>query len=117
MRKLILGVLLLLVCGVVLAAECPAAGSWKISAVTPSGDEMQWTMVIKDTDGKLTGQLIGEPGEFPLSDVAFADDTLKAKLVVDTSYTIELKVDGNKLDGKWTNTEGASGSVKGQKQA
>jgi hypothetical protein len=117
MRTLILGVLLLVMCGLVFAADCPAAGSWKISAVSPGGDEMNWTMVIKEADGKLSGQLIGEPGEFPLSDVAFADGTLKAKLEVDTSYTIELKVDGNKLEGKWKNTEGASGSIKGEKQA
>lgn len=117
MRKLILGVLLLAMCGLAFAADCPAAGSWKVTAVTPSGEEMVWNLVIKDTDGKLSGQLSGDPGEFPLSDVTFAESVLKAKLDVDTTYTIELKVDGDKLEGKWKNAEGASGPIKGQKQA
>lgn len=118
MRNLVIGFLLCALFG--LAADNPVVGTWKVVSTGPNaGDEFNWTMTIKEQDGKLTGTLVGDMGEFQLTDTKYEDGTLKCKVAIDVNtYTIEAKVEGAKMNGTWKGiTTGESGTIKGAKQA
>jgi len=72
------------------AADNPVAGKWDCTSNDGTGQELTWTLVVKEDGGKLSGSLIGGLGAVDL---------------------IEPK-----LEGKFGCGE-ASGSFKGAKQS
>ena len=76
-----------------------------------------WTLIVKDDGGKLTGTLSGDPGEFPIDDAKLDGTSFSFKVVVnETTYTTSgTIIDGTKFDGKYTGPE-ATGTVKGTKK-
>jgi hypothetical protein len=113
---LALAAIVLLGAGLLMAANA-AAGTWEVvSATDGGGDEMTWKLVIKDDDGKLSGTISGEPGDYTLEDVKVEGDTLTFKVTIeDQTYTTEAKISGSKLDGVFKST-GAKGTLRGTKQ-
>ncbi len=118
MRKALIATALLALCGLLLAAESPVAGIWKVVSTGPGpGDEFVWKMTIKDTEGKLSGTLAGDMGEFQLSEVKFENDVLSGKLTIDTeTYVVEMKMQGNTGEGKWKGGGGEGGTLKATKE-
>lgn len=111
---LVLATVALLGAGLLMAAS-DATGTWDVVAAVDGGDEMTWTLVIKEDGDKLTGTLSGEPGDFTLEDVKVDGDTLTFKVSIDyQTYTTEAKISGSKLNGVFKST-GANGTVKGSK--
>jgi len=97
------------------AADNPIVGKWDCIGTDDSGQASNWTMVVKDDGGKLTGTLSGDPGEFQLVDAKLEGDTFTFKVVVnDETYTVESKLTGNKVEGKYKGPEGG-GTIKGTK--
>jgi hypothetical protein len=97
------------------AADNPIVGKWDCVGTDDNGQPTNWTMVVKDDGGKLTGTLSGDPGEFQLVDAKLEGDTFTFKVVVnDETYTVESKLTGNKVEGKYKGPEG-SGTIKGTK--
>jgi len=91
-------------------------GKWKMTSETDS-DPVEWTLLVKDTDGKLTASLASENGETPAQDVAYKDGILKFQAPYQGNYyDVELKEAGGKLDGSWSG-QGNSGRTSGVKAA
>ena len=89
-------------------------GKWNMTSETDS-DSVNWTLVLKENDGKLTATLATDQGEMPAKDFNFVDGVLKFKAPYEgQDYDIELKATQGKLDGSWSGG-GASGKTTGTK--
>jgi hypothetical protein len=102
---------------VLVAADKPV-GSWDCTSSTPNGGgEHQWTLTVKEVDGKLAGTAGSEDGEIQLEELKYEDGTLSFKVSLESgTYEVTLKIDGDKLDGNWKGG-GETGTVKGVKKA
>ncbi|MGO4883642.1 MAG: hypothetical protein ACLP59_22900 [Bryobacteraceae bacterium] len=99
------------------AADNPVVGTWDVVSTDDAGQTANWTLIVKDDGGKLTGTLSGDPGEFPIVDAKLDGTSFSFKVVVnETTYTTSgTIIDGTKFDGKYTGPE-ATGTVKGTKK-
>ena len=90
------------------------AGKWNMVSET-DGDPVNWTLVLKDDGGKLTGTLTSPDGEAPAKDFSYEGGVIKFKAPYDDQeYEVELKLVGDKLDGTWSGN-GNSGKTSGTK--
>ncbi len=97
------------------ADNAAVVGTWDVTSTDESGQPMNWTLVVKDDGGKLSGTLSGDAGELPIVDAKLDGNAFSFKVVVnEATYTTEGTVTGNKFDGKYKGPEGA-GTVKGTK--
>jgi hypothetical protein len=91
-------------------------GKWNMVSES-SGDPVKWTLVLKETDGKLAAALTADEGEQPVKDLTYTEGVLKFKVPYQGNYyDIELKATGEKLDGTWSGG-GDSGKTSGTKAA
>jgi len=89
-------------------------GKWNMTSET-DGDPVAWTLVLKENDGHLTAVVGTDEGAPPVKDFTYANGVLKFKVPYQGEYyDIELKADGEKLDGKWSG-KGDSGKTSGIK--
>ena len=89
-------------------------GKWNMTSET-NGDPVAWTLVLKESDGQLTAVMGAGEGAQPVKDLRYADGVLKFKVPYQGEYyDIELKANGEKLDGKWSGN-GDSGKTSGIK--
>jgi hypothetical protein len=89
-------------------------GKWNMISET-DGDPVNWTLVLKDDGGKLTGTLTSPDGEALAKDFSYDGGVIKFKAPYnDQDYDIELKLVGDKLDGTWSG-DGNSGKTSGTK--
>lgn len=89
-------------------------GKWDMTSET-SEDAVKWTLVLKESDGKLTASLATDAAEQPAKDFNYADGVLRFKAPYQgEDYEIELKVISGKLDGTWSGG-GSSGKTSGTK--
>jgi hypothetical protein len=115
-RLLALSVLMYLAAFSLLAQNYkPLLGKWNMTSET-DGDPVQWTLVLKETNGKLDGTLVAGDQEMPTKEFSYADGVLKFKVPYEGQYyDIELKsTAADKLTGTWSG-EGASGRTTGAK--
>lgn len=99
------------------AAEKAVIGSWQCVSDSPDGEQYSWKVTVKEEGGKLTGTISGAPGEYPMVDPRFENDTFTFKVQIEgQTYTVEAKISGDKLEGVWKG--GASqGVIKGTRQS
>jgi len=93
----------------------PLLGKWAMTSET-DGDPVNWTLSLKDADGKLAASLVAGDNEMPAKEFSYTDGVLKFKVPYQgEDYDIELKADGpNKLTGTWSGG-GNSGKTTGVK--
>ena len=92
----------------------PLIGKWSMTSES-SEDPVKWTLILKDSEGKLTASLDTGEGEQPAKDLTYVDGLLKFKAPYqDVDYDIELKAIADKLTGTWSGG-GASGKTSGTK--
>ncbi len=92
----------------------PLIGSWNMTSES-EGDPVKWTLILKESEGKLTADLATEEGKQPAKDLTFADGVLKFKAPYQgVDYDIALKATADKLDGTWSGG-GDSGKTSGIK--
>jgi hypothetical protein len=104
-------------CAACWAADNAVVGKWDVVATDEAGSPSNWTLVVKEDGGKLSGTLSGDPGEFPIVDAKVDGKAFSFKVVVnEADYVVEGTVDGNKFEGKYKGPE-ASGTVKGSRQS
>jgi hypothetical protein len=97
------------------AADNPVVGQWDVVGTDDAGQNMNWTLTVKDDGGKLGGTLSGDMGEFALVDAKLDGNAFTFKVIVnEATYTTELTISGNKFDGKYKGPE-AAGTLKGTK--
>jgi hypothetical protein len=79
------------------------------------GDPVNWTLLLKDTDGKLTASMVSGENEIPVKSFSYTDGVLKFKVPYEgQDYDIELKAVAEKLAGTWSG-DGNSGRTTGTK--
>ena len=89
-------------------------GKWNMTSET-NGDPVKWPLELKETDGKLMGVLGAGEGAQPAKDLTYANGVIKFKAPYQGEYyDIELKMNGEKLDGTWSGN-GDSGKTSGTK--
>ena len=99
-----------------LAAASEAAGAWDCAAITPDGDELKFTLTVKDDGGKFSGNVDDGSGQLSIIEPKFESSTLEFKLDYDGNrHTLALKIAGDKLEGTYSGG-GASGKIKGTRK-
>jgi hypothetical protein len=89
-------------------------GKWNMTSET-DGDPVAWILILKESDRRLTATLGTDEGAPAAKDFTYVDGVLKFKVPYQGEYyDIELKANGEKLDGKWSG-KGDSGKTSGVK--
>ena len=97
------------------AADSRVAGTWDVVGTDEAGQTANWTLVVKDEGGKISGTLTGDPGEFTISDAKLDGNSFTFKVIVnEATYAVETTIDGKKFEGKYKGPE-AAGTLKGTK--
>jgi hypothetical protein len=115
LRRIVLG--LMLAALALSAAADSVVGKWTLVATHATGERNEWTMTVKETDGKLSGNLSNANGvEVPMVAPTQTGDSFIFKLDLGGSvYTAEGKLDGKTLTGKYAGPE-MSGTYKATRQ-
>ena len=83
-------------------------GKWKYTVVTEQGD-MTGNLVFKETEGKLTGEVVtNDSGTFPMEKVELKDgNVLYFELTPDyETIKVTVKLDGKKFKGTGSTPQG-----------
>jgi len=98
-------------------AASPIVGTWDCTATPDQGDVSNWTLVVKEIDGKLSGALTSPDGaELPLVNPKLDGNRFVFTVMINgESYTAESKVDGAKFEGRYKGPD-AAGSFRGTKR-
>ncbi len=108
--------LLVLIAAGSLAAASQAAGAWDCTATSPDGEAIKFTLTIQEEGGRLSGTVGTARGSTKIADLKFENSTLIFKTEYNSAtYTLELKVSGDKLEGTYRG-EDASGPIKGARK-
>ena len=92
----------------------PLLGKWSMTSEA-NGDSLNWTLILKEADGKLSASLASEQGEMPVKEVSYSGGILKFKAPYeDNDYDVELTLVADKLEGTWSGN-GDSGKTTGTK--
>ena len=100
-RYAVLALTLLALATAALAAGSAVAGSWECVSITPDGDEMHTMLTVIEADGKLSGTLKDDDGEWTVSKLKFENNVLRFTVTRDADYEVTMNLDGDKMDGKW----------------
>ncbi|HVT94639.1 MAG TPA: hypothetical protein VHD76_17460 [Bryobacteraceae bacterium] len=99
------------------AAEPAVVGTWDCVSETPDGGEYKFTLTVKHEDGKFTAIAGTEEGDMAVGDIKVDGDDVSFKATVgEEDYSVTIKVNGSKFEGKWSGGD-ESGSIKGSKHA
>lgn len=99
------------------AAANAVVGTWQLVSDSPGGEQYNWTLVLKEDEGKLVGTLTGGPGSYTLLEPKLEGETFTCKVTIEEqTYAIQAKIAGGKFDGTWKGP-GSQGTIKGSKQA
>jgi hypothetical protein len=119
-RKRIQGIFLICIALAMTAVSARAQdyksllGKWNMTSET-DGDPVVWMLVLKESDGRLMAALGTAEGAPAAKDFTYVDGVLKFKVPYQGEYyDIELKANGEKLDGRWSG-KGDSGKTLGVK--
>lgn len=96
----------------------PMLGQWDCKSVDERGTAVLWTLTVNEEKGKLSGWIqIGED-RVDLVNPKLDGSTFTFSAVINPEETVDisLKVDGNKLEGKFSGKASGTGSVTGQKK-
>ena len=116
-RKLILSCLALCLFAVAVLAQDynSLLGKWNMTSETDS-DPVNWTLVLKEEEGKLKAFLTTDDGEQATKNFTYKDGVIRFEAPYQGEYyEVELKAKDNKLDGTWSGG-GNSGRTTGVKE-
>jgi hypothetical protein len=116
MKSFFCVVLFALACAVC-QAQNPAVGKWDCTSDDGHGGVHDWTLTIKETEGKLSGSLVEAETEMPLITPKLDGKTLSFRTFINPNCTVlfEVTIEGKKFDGKFFCPE-VTGTLKGAKQ-
>ena len=107
----------LLIACLCLLAESPVVGKWDCVGTSTDGNKIPATLTVREDSGKLSGVLLTVDGaELALVDPKVENGRFTFKLMINgEAYALDLKIDGNKLTGKYAGPE-ASGDFEATKK-
>jgi len=92
----------------VCAAETTVDGKWNCTNIQPTGQESPWSLLIREDGGKLIGSLTDGEADVQLSKVRLAGTVFSFRFYINAKpYTFEGKIDGARLEGKYSGAEAA----------
>lgn len=104
-----------------LAAPAHAAGAskvvgvWDLVASTPDGD-LPSVLAVTEVGAELEAEFTMNGTKQGVTDAKVEGDVFRMTVRVDgVPYKVEVNVDGDTLEGKWSGSE-ASGTLKGTRQ-
>ena len=89
----------LLFASVSLLAHADVAGNWRVEFAVPTG-EMGVNMTINLKDDTLSGRVVNEDGEFPLTVKVSGDEVTVTWTVPEQGEPLEITMNG-KIDGEY----------------
>lgn len=94
------------------------AGSWDFVAKSSSGETYDLTLYLRETDGKVSGDLGNYEGSIPLEKVQVEEDSLKFDITTPEgiTYSADLSVKGETMEGSYSGTDGSSGTITAKKE-
>jgi hypothetical protein len=122
MTRIFTSILLIMLCAVVaIAAGSPIAGTWKCVSTDERGMQVEWTLVVTETAGKLSGSLtIAQTGDqIEILEPVLTGNTFTFKIRINAEEVVELTghLDGAKIDGSFKGKTSGAGTFKGSRQA
>ena len=101
-------------------AENPAVGKWSCASVDERGNQINWTLLVKEDGGKLSASIADLPdgGTVELLDPKVDGSTLTFKVPINPEEIVEVtaKIDGKNLEGTFSGKTAGKGTLKGTKQ-
>lgn len=93
------------------------AGSWDFTAKSSNGETFDLTLVLKEVDGKLTGDLGNYEGSMPLDKVKSDSDKLTFDVTTPdgVTYSSDLTVKGETMEGTYKGDDGSTGKITAKK--
>lgn len=77
-------------------------GTWNMTSDSDNGS-VDWNLVLKDADGKLTGSLSTPDGQSPAKNFTYENGAVKFLAPYQgEDYNITLRLVGEKLVGTWS---------------
>lgn len=114
MPRFLIPASIVLLCSTVPVRAQSAAGSWQCTAV--STEVTHWTLTVREAKNNVSGSLTDGVAVFPLIGAKRDGETFTFKISIDEKlYTTELKVEPEKLEGKYTGPD-AAGTLKCKRQ-
>ncbi|HEX8984063.1 MAG TPA: hypothetical protein VF767_01475 [Bryobacteraceae bacterium] len=93
------------------------SGAWQVFTTAESGDEIEWKMVIVEQDGKLSGTLSSELGDFTLENLKFDSGVLTFKVIIDSEdFLVDARIHGSDVEGNYK-SRSEKGTLKGKQQS
>jgi hypothetical protein len=94
------------------------AGNWDFQAKSSSGEVYDLTLSLKEVGGKLTGELGTYDGSVPLDKVTLKEDKLTFDITTPegVTYSSDLSVKGEALEGTYKGTDGSTGTITAKKK-
>ena len=117
MRTLFVCLLMLLGCAAGFAAGNPAVGKWDCNSVGETGAKLNWQLTIKEDAGQLAGAITLDGTDIPVLEPKVDGSMLTFKIRINDHevVTVELRIDGDKLDGRFEGKESGKATITGSK--
>jgi hypothetical protein len=117
MRTLYVCLLMVLGCAAGWAAGNPAVGKWDCSSVGENGAKLNWQLIVKEDAGQLAASVVLDGTDIAGLEPKLEGGTLTFKIRINDHevVTIELRIDGNKLDGRFEGKESGKATITGTK--
>lgn len=97
------------------AAGAPVVGSWDCAALDERGAQTFWTLVVKADGDKLAATIQSKQGgeQIPLLEPKLEGSRFTFKIQINSTeiVVVEFKLDGNRMEGKFTGKDSGSGSI------
>lgn len=117
MRKSVCALTLWILCAAAAAASGPGAGVWDVTATTPQGEPMKWTVTIREADGRLDGVASRGESSVPLLELKAEGATYTCKIKIsEGDFEARFTVEGDTLTGRWSG-EGETGALQGRRKS
>lgn len=116
MKRILITVVLVLGTSVLLAGSL--AGDWDFKAKSSNGETYDLTLYLKEANGKITGELGSYDGTIPLEKAKSENDKLTFDVTTPegVTYSTDLTVKGETLEGTYKGTDGSKGTITAKKQ-
>lgn len=112
-----LRLLLLSAITLTLAFAAEVAGKWEIKAESSDGRQHAVILEVRKDSGTWNAVIIADDEKIPLKGVAVDGDNLTFQVPSeDGTYTVKAVVKGDTMEGTFTLSGGAKGTLKGKRQ-
>jgi hypothetical protein len=115
MRAHLVCLIAVFACAAVLAAGNPALGKWNCSSVGENGTKLSWTLAVTEKDGQIAAVVSLDGNDISLLDPKVDGSTLTFKLRVNDHEVVsfELRIDGDKLTGRFEGKDSGKATITG----